>query len=210
MAAKKKFYTVWTGRKPGVYSSWHDCEEQVKGYEGAVYKGFSTELEAQTAFNGNSSDYIARSRGDEPQLIETAIQLTPAIEGICVDGAWNTSTNFIEYQGVELPARKLIFHAGPFSAGTNNIAEFLAIVHALAYCKNKQIGLPIYSDSSTAITWVRKKKAATKIKQDETTEAIRQLVARGELWLKNNDYSNSILKWETKLWGENPADFGRK
>jgi ribonuclease HI len=33
---------------------------------------------------------------------------------------------------------------------------------------------------------------------------------RAEKWLLSNEFSNEILKWETKAWGEIPADFGRK
>ena len=33
---------------------------------------------------------------------------------------------------------------------------------------------------------------------------------RATKWLKENNYSATIKKWETKKWGEIPADFGRK
>ncbi|MBL8103913.1 MAG: hypothetical protein JNM02_15390, partial [Anaerolineales bacterium] len=41
-------------------------------------------------------------------------------------------------------------------------------------------------------------------------EELFELIDRAEEWLKNNIYANKLLKWETQIWGENPADFGRK
>ncbi|MEZ5067097.1 MAG: hypothetical protein R2847_00700 [Bacteroidia bacterium] len=88
--------------------------------------------------------------------------------------------------------------------------EFLALVHALAYCKKHQLTVPIYSDSVTAMKWVRDKHAKTKLESSNNNTELFDLIDRAEKWLKENTYSNPVLKWETKLWGENPADFGRK
>ncbi len=90
------------------------------------------------------------------------------------------------------------------------IVEFLGIVHALAYCKQKNSLLPIYSDSKVAMGWVRDVKARTKHPKSEKNEKLFELMDRAIKWLKNNEFKNEILKWETKAWGENPADFGRK
>ena len=213
MASKKKqkYYTVWIGREPGVYSSWEECQKQINGYENAVYKSFLTKEQAQSAFKNDSKKFIGiNSFKTSLSKVELNLIGNPKENSICVDGAWNTRTNVIEYQGVMLSNGEMIFHAGPFSAGTNNIAEFLAIVHALTYCKKNPHIPIIYSDSRTAISWVKKKRAATKIEITETTAKIIAIVHRAEEWLHNNDYQTSILKWETSAWGENPADFGRK
>jgi ribonuclease HI len=95
--------------------------------------------------------------------------------------------------------------------GTNNIGEFLAIVHALALYKQKGLTTrPIYTDSVTAMGWVKKKKANTKLEQNAKTAKLYELIQRAETWLQQNTYSNPIIKWETEDWGEIPADFGRK
>ena len=99
---------------------------------------------------------------------------------------------------------------GPYRDGTNNIGEFLAIVHALALLKQHQSDLPVYSDSKTAISWVKKKKANTKVQATAQNKKLLELLLRAEKWLIDNNYPNKILKWETEKWGENPADFGRK
>jgi ribonuclease HI len=116
----------------------------------------------------------------------------------------------MEYQGVYYKTGGLIFKQGPFRDGTNNIGEFLAIVHALGYCKKKGLLLPIYSDSRNAIGWVQKKKANTKLERTARNAELFDVLERAEQWLRDNSYRNPILKWETGTWGENPADFGRK
>jgi ribonuclease HI len=207
----QKFYTVWIGRVPGVYPSWEECEAQVNGFENAVYKSFSTKEEAEDSFIDDSANYIGTKRTN-PNVSDEQKSLAsmPLENTICVDGAWNTVTNATEYQGVLFPSRTPVFHGGPFSAGTNNIAEFLAIVHALTLCARDKSIKAIYSDSNTAITWVKKKKSATKIVETELNAQIISIVRRAEDWLVKNSYSVPILKWETSVWGENPADFGRK
>ena len=46
-SAKKKYYIVKKGKNPGVYYNWPDCQKQVQGFPGAVYKGFVTREEAE-------------------------------------------------------------------------------------------------------------------------------------------------------------------
>ena len=103
-----------------------------------------------------------------------------------------------------------LFHVGPFPEGTVNIGEFLAIVHALALLKPKRPDQTIYSDSRIGIGWVRKGKCKTKLTQTTTNKELFAIVRRAEKWLAENKITNPILKWETKSWGEIPADFGRK
>jgi len=116
----------------------------------------------------------------------------------------------MEYRGVYSKTGEEIFRQGPFKEGTNNIGEFLALVHGLAFLKQKNSPLPLYTDSVTAIAWVRSKKAKTKLEMNEKNAVLFDLIARAEIWLQKNKYTTSILKWETSVWGEIPADFGRK
>lgn len=209
--SKRKFYVVWKGRITGIFDTWDDCLKQTKGFSGAVYKAFKTKALAEEAYKSNSHQFIGKDIF-ETELSEEEIKRIgePILDSICVDAAWNTQTGVVEYQGVETKTHKNLFSAGPFEDGTINIAEFLAIVHALAYCKVNKISLPVYSDSRNAIGWVNDKEVRTNHARTETSEKIFQLVDRALNWLKSNEYNNQILKWETKAWGENPADFGRK
>ncbi|MBS1918468.1 MAG: ribonuclease H family protein [Bacteroidetes bacterium] len=209
--AKQKYYVVWEGREPGIYSNWEECKKQVDGFVGARYKSFQTAQLAEKAFDGNSNEFIGHDF-IESTLSEEELLLigNPIEESIVVDGAWNTNSGAAEYRGIDFKTKKELFHQGPFADGTNNIVEFLAIVHALAYCKNKALATPIYSDSKTAISWAKRKTARTKHDESEANKKLFELIERGEKWLKENSYPNKILKWESRAWGENPADFGRK
>jgi ribonuclease HI len=202
---QQKFYVVWKGRQTGVFETWDECKTQVHEFPQAKYKAFKTLGEAMEAFDvGTASLERAESEKRNNPIGQ------PIAESIAVDGAWNTTTGDVEYRGVDSKTGKEIFKQGPFTNGTNNIVEFLAIVHALAYCKKHSSKLPIYSDSRNAINWVKDKQARTKLTRETTNEKLFELVDRAIKWLNENEYDNPILKWETQAWGENPADFGRK
>ena len=127
-----------------------------------------------------------------------------------VDAACSGNPGPMEYQCIDLATGAQVFHFGPVH-GTNNIGEFLAIVHALALMKQKGICMTIYSDSRNALAWVKHKKCKTKLERTAKTEELFQMIERAENWLKTHTYADiPILKWETEQWGEVPADFGRK
>ncbi len=127
-----------------------------------------------------------------------------------VDAACSGNPGPMEYQAIDLQTGERVFHFGP-TWGTNNIGEFLAIVHALALCWQRGLAQKtIYSDSYNAILWVKKRQCKTKLERTPQTEQLYQIIARAENWLRTHDYRNPIVKWETGKWGEVPADFGRK
>lgn len=115
----------------------------------------------------------------------------------------------MEYQGIDLQTGERIFHFGPVY-GTNNIGEFLAIVHALALMEQKGVRKTIYSDSYTAITWVKKKHCKTQLERNEQTRELYEVIARAENWLRTHAIQTPILQWDTRKYGDIPADFGRK
>ncbi len=207
--AKKKFYTVWNGVIPGVYSSWNDVKAQVEGYEGAIYKSFPTKDEAEKAYNDNPWVYVGKNAEKKKR---TSINNIPEIikNSLSVDAACSGNPGLLEYRGVYVKTGEQIFHQGPFEMGTNNIGEFLALVHGLALLKQKKYDIPIYSDSVNAIKWVREKKCKTKLIRIPENESLFYMIERAEIWLKENTYTTQIIKWKTDEWGEIPADFGRK
>jgi ribonuclease HI len=209
--AKQKYYVVWKGRQTGVFNNWDACQAQIKGYEGAIYKSFETLAMATRAFNGLSEEYIGKTI-NKPPLTQGQLKLLgkPVLPSISVDGACSGTTGIAEYQGVDTETQEVVFKSKQYADGTNNIVEFLAIVHALSHCKKNNIKLPIYSDSKIAINWVKLKQQKTNHPQTAKNKELFDLMARAEKWLQENTYTNKLLKWETKAWGENPADFGRK
>ncbi len=211
MAKKEKFYVVWEGHRPGIYTKWNDCKAAVKGYASAKYKSFDSFDIAKKAYNGDYEDYKGKSK---PKKTLTAEQLSkigePNLYSIAVDAASSGNPGKMEYRGVDTQTEKQLFHQGPFPQGTNNIGEFLALVHGLAHLKKKNSDRIIYSDSKIAIGWVKQKTCRTKLKRNAKNAAMFELVDRAIQWLKTNTYTTKIVKWETKAWGEIPADFGRK
>ena len=143
---------------------------------------------------------------------DTVLPLPPQVEANAwaVDAACSGNPGPMEYQAIDLQTGAQVFHVGPMH-GTNNIGEFLAIVHALALMEKQGIkNKVIYSDSYNAILWVNKKQCKTKLERTPQTEQLYQIVARAEQWLRTHNVTTRIMKWETTQWGEVPADFGRK
>ena len=211
MAKKKKYYVVWVGVSPGIYDSWEACNLQIKGYPAAKYKSFKSKTEAEDAFSNHFSESIKKKTSSKKNIEDLEFSKEIVWKSMSVDAACSGNPGKMEYRGVDTKNKDEIFHLGPFDGGTNNVGEFLALVHGLAYLK--KIGddkLPIYSDSKIAIGWVAKKKSKTKLVKTSKNSILFKMIDRAEAWLKANTYKNPILKWETKRWGEIPADFGRK
>ncbi|WOC41225.1 ribonuclease H family protein [Polaribacter sp. HL-MS24] len=210
--SKKKFYVVWNGRKKGVFTSWNVCKKQVESFEGAQYKSFANLDEAALAFSKTYEDYKGKNT-KKPTLTASEKEAygKPNLESISVDAACSGNLEKMEYRGVLTHNKQQLFLKGPYLNGTNNIGEFLALVHGIALLKSKnKESVPIYSDSRTAMSWVKQKKCKTNIHFDDSNKDLLELIKRAEKWLKEHTYKNPILKWETKAWGEIPADFGRK
>ncbi len=219
--AKQKFYVVWVGREPGVYDNWSDCEEQILNFPGAKFKSFSSAAEAAQAYRGSDDDsnpadlgsllIAAADRRETTPNIPTYMS-NPDIDKTAwaVDASCQGNPGIMEYRGVELSTGKEIFRVGPFQDGTNNIGEFLAIVHALAEMNRRNEWHNIYSDSKTAQAWIRNRQVKTQLKQTDRNAKLFELLGRGLVWIRSHSWPVKIMKWQTELWGEIPADFGRK
>ena len=212
MAKKQKYYVVWFGNPTGIFDSWAKCKSAIAGVKGAQYKSFETLKEAKEAYNKEYKDYAGKGKPKKKTLTEAekAEYGEPDLYSIAVDAASSGNPGKVEYRGVDTQTHEVLFHQGPFDQGTNNIGEFLALVHGLAYLKKIGSDRKIYSDSRIAMGWVIRRKCNSKLKRTSRNRPLFELVDRAETWLKNNRYQTKILKWETKAWGEIPADFGRK
>ena len=205
---KQKYYVVWKGHKPGIYTSWAEAEKQVKGFGAAQYKSFGSLKEAESAFR---SEYAAFRGKPSSQGKWRDASIKPILPSISVDAACSGSPGILEYRSVFTDSEEEIFREGPFPDGTNNVGEFLAIVHALRWLQKHKQRLSIYSDSRNAISWVYGGKCRTQLQRTAKNAEIFALIEDAENWLaKNGLHRDAVLKWDTELWGENPADFGRK
>ncbi len=207
---EKKYYTVWIGLTPGVYDNWTDCQLQIKGYVGAKFKSFPSKQEAEEAFSNDYNQYLNKKEIKEKSLRVPISEIPYYDTAISVDASCLGNPGLMEYRAVMVASKREIFRVGPYHDGTNNIGEFLAIVHALAMMKNHNLFVPIYTDSMNALAWIKGKKCKTKLARTQRNDVIFDLISRAELWLKNNTFDTPLLKWDTANWGEIPADFGRK
>ena len=224
MAKKQKYYVVWQGRRPGIYTDWETCKAQVVGVQGAQYKSFDTMAEAESALRMPYSSVVAStaraaaSAGTPSVLFVDENGMTalrpgtenpPVLDALAVDAACSGNPGVMEYQGVYIPTRTRVFHY-KHPKGTNNIGEFLALVHGLSYLKKHGLKQLIYTDSVNAMSWVRQRQCKSKLPVDAATADLWDYVHRAENWLKQNTFTTEIRKWDTDHWGEIPADFGRK
>lgn len=212
MAKKKKFYVVWNGKPSGIFDSWDACQKASQGVSGAKFKAFPSRQAAELAYKEGAEAHWGQGKGTiSAANIPFNTPNWPIAPALCVDAACNGKTGLTEYRGVMVPSGKEVFRQGPFKKGSNNIGEFLALVHGLAYLQNNQQSLPIYSDSKTAMSWLYKQAVNSKVRtEDGLSPELESLVVRALDWLANNTIATDILKWDTKVWGEIPADFGRK
>lgn len=211
---RKKFYVVWNGYATGVFDSWEECQLQTKGYPGAKYKSFDSQEAAVEAYRGDPAEQI--------ELLASIAKHRPApvnyesfpdirLDSLAVDAACSKNPGPVEYQGVWVRTGERIFHVGPIEGGTNNIGEYLALVHGLALLKSQgRPNTPIYTDSRTARAWVRNRQPKTTLPRTPQNERLFEMIERATAWLNANPLTDPILTWDTPAWGEIPADFGRK
>lgn len=228
MAKKQKYYVVWRGKQPGIYTEWEACKEQVQGVQGAQYKSFGTREEAESALRmpyesvvasaavggggkggGHAAESVLSVGADGVVVLKPGVTNPPVLDALAVDAACSGNPGVMEYQGIYIATGTRMFHYRA-EQGTNNIGEFLAIVHGLSYLKKHRLNQILYSDSANAISWVRQKQCKSKLPEDSRTTELWNYVHRAEQWLRDNDYTTEIRKWDTEQWGEIPADFGRK
>lgn len=216
-----KYYVVWVGQDPGVYDNWEDCELQVKNFPGARYKAFPNREAAVDAYRSGAEDSLGIAKAIVRHLAATAdkprdYSSIPGVrpDAIAVDGACAGNPGRMEYRAVRLADGKELFRVGADGryTGTNNIAEYLAIIHLAAVLKqNGDSTTPIYTDSRNTLAWLRRGRSRTTLTENDATRPTLELLRRADKWLaENGPIRNPILKWQTEIWGEIPADFGRK
>lgn len=210
----RKFYVVWKGFSPGIYDSWEECKLQVTGFPGAEYKSFDSQEAATKAYRGDYNEQIQLLRSIAMNRRETVnYEAIPDIikDSIAVDGACSGNPGPMEYRGVDVMTGAEIFHVGPLADGTNNVAEYLALIHVLAFLKKtNNTETVVYSDSRTALSWLRNRGHKSKLARTKNNDKIFDMLARADKWIQSNVSYNRVIKWDTEKWGEIPADFDRK
>lgn len=211
----KKYYVVWAGHDTGIFDSWEECQQMTAGFPGARFKAFPTREAAVNAYRGDPREHfgiisaIARHPATSPFNYEAIPEIR--LEALAVDGACAKNPGPMEYRCVRVADRSEIFHMGPLAGGTNNIGEYLALIHALALLDKKGDHItPVYTDSRTALAWIRNRGHKSKLEKTADNALIFRLLERADAWIRTHEVLNPVLKWDTEHWGEIPADFGRK
>lgn len=211
-----KFYVVFKGFNPGVYDDWDDVKEQTTGFPGALFKSYGSSEEAAEAYRNYAG-------GDDiSDLVNIIAKASSAPQGNFSDhpeidmDAWAVDASclgnpgIMEYRGVSLKTGEVVFQKGPFPDATNNIGEYLALVHAMALMTQRGEFHNIYSDSKTAMSWWRNRMVKTKLAPTPKNSKVFELLARASVWVNTHHFPAKVMKWDTDRWGEIPADYGRK
>jgi ribonuclease HI len=136
------FYAVQSGRKPGVYKSWKECLEQVKGYKGCVYKKFDNSYDAKEFVNDIQQNGIKQNGNHQNDSKKFSIN-DKEVNYIYTDGSCvnNGKENAIAGIGIYFPNDKHPSISQTLDKNiykqTNNTAELLAIITALEIVKAK-------------------------------------------------------------------------
>lgn len=208
-----KYYVVFRGHNPGVYYDWEEVKLQTSGFPGALFKGYDSSEEASQAYRNFTGE---EDREELFRLINTpantSIPDNPEIDhdAWAVDASCLGNPGVMEYRCVDLKTGQVVFQRGPFQDATNNIGEYLALVHAMSLMTQKGEYHTIYSDSQTALSWMRRRMVKTKLKPTDNNARVFELLGRASFWVQTHHFPGKVLKWDTDRWGEIPADYGRK
>lgn len=216
--AKQKYYVVWEGKTPGIYSTWNECKAQVDGVANARYKSYESLHEAEAALKAGANKSWGRGKASVQSGAKAASKGAKGTgaaaeidyDSISVDVGTRGNPGPVEYKGVDTRTGEILFYVGPIENGTNNLGEFIAIVHGLAYLKKLGSNKTIYTDSRTALSWLKNRKIASTLVRSPATAKIWEMADRALQWVNTNTYENKVVKWNTEEWGEIRADFGRK
>lgn len=94
-----KYYVVKNGREPGIYETWKECQQQVIGYKGAIFKSFESLDEANNFLNGDLSN-------NEENKKDNSINIKDFNAYAFVDGSFNQQTKVYGYGGFLINKRK--------------------------------------------------------------------------------------------------------
>jgi len=196
-----KYYAVFVGKKTGLYDSWIACKEQVIGFPGAKYKSFPSQRLAEAALG----------------IIDKSISMPEDVGkmALAVDAAYSSSTGKGECRAVLIPCGKEMWRTDPWDHTTNNIMEFVALVKGLKWIHRRGLRIPLFTDSATAISWVKGDGICRTTHKPPKGSISYSQIESAEKWLKEirqtfPELLDLIKKWDTREYGEIPADFGRK
>lgn len=209
-----KYYAVRVGKVPGIYRSWADCQKQVIGYKGAIYKSFTTEFEA-LSFLGKSV-----SPPSEPTIFKQALYVDGGHNKQTGKEAWACVVNHkgkdmiakYDYLFIDEKTKDVVLPVGPrtvlvanysdVTSQQNNGAELLAMWAALIISVHESKYTVICSDSSLIVDHWSKRLNPAKQMCARKKELVLEVI---ELRKEFEARGGSIVKIRGD---DNPADLG--
>ncbi len=163
--AKRKFYAVVSGRRPGIYTDWfgeQGAEAQVKGLTSAIFKGFATLEDAEAWYRERANTAPVRRFSAEqmppppPPLavpVETALADGKIV--LFTDGGADGNPGPGGYGVVLRHGDKRKELSGGFARTTNNRMELMAAIVGLRVLKGRR-AVVLYSDSAYMVDGMTK------------------------------------------------------
>lgn len=146
----KKFYVIWVGREPGIYSDWPTAQKQIMKFSGAKYKSFPSKAEAEAAFAGGT---VSSDANLSAPPVKTDIVIY--CDGGCDPNPGKAGSGVAVYQNDQLSQ----LWYGMFNPnGTNNTAELNALYYSLRLAQhaiNQGLSAQILCDSMYSIQCIR-------------------------------------------------------
>lgn len=154
----KKYYAVKIGKVPGIYDSWEECQANVSGVSGAIFKSFRSLEEAENFLNEDNVEKFLNDIDNENYAF--------------VDGSFNEKTNTYGYGGfIVINGEKIILNGSgnkvAMAAMRNVAGEILGCMAAVEVALVKGLkNLTIYYDYLGIEMWATGKWKRNKL---ETT-----------------------------------------
>jgi len=153
---KKNYYVVKVGAKVGIFNNWPVCLASVKGYKGAVYKGFETKAEALEWFNG--SVMVPTDLSESIKAKGSLDSIGPIDYEVYTDGSYCNGKYSYGYAFIK--DGEVVFESKGVgedleAASMRNVAgELAAVQHAVEKAKTLNARILIYHDYSGISHWV--------------------------------------------------------
>ncbi len=188
--AKKKYYAIAVGRKPGIYQKWSEAELQVKGFKGAKFKGFYTKSEAENWLQnpvyqavGQRSHAKVKKNKSKSEKSSAGVDQTPKQGEITIytDGGSINNPGPGGYGVVIVQNDDYSEFSGGYSLTTNNRMELMGCIVALGKLTTTDKPVALYSDSSYVVNGIKKGWAA-KWRENNWLKSDRRPALNADLW----------------------------
>ncbi len=150
-----KYYAVAQGRKTGIFTSWPEAEQQVKGFAKAVYKSFNARQEAEAFLeNPHLASRSHKARSGKARSLPAPEETYPADTIVVYTDGGAIGNPGPGGYGVVIKERREL--SGGYKLTTNNRMELLAVIEALKLLQEEKKPIVLHSDSAYVMNGLNK------------------------------------------------------